>query len=174
MTECGGAVTVQQSHHKNGSCGTIIANGEMKIMDPDNGKTLGPNQTGEVCIKVATMMNGYYRNPEATKHVFDEEGKKFNEILSTIKIITSITSRMVAFGRSRLHRWGRWAVYRRQTKRSHQVQRLSNLASGNRSFIAHSSSGDGSRGLRSASFNWRWASGCFCLHQDRIHGIAYY
>jgi len=84
MTECGGISTVQQAFHKIGSCGTVIANSEIKIVDPDNGKTLGPNQTGEVCMKTATVMNGYYRNPEATKHMFDEEGKQFNEILSTM------------------------------------------------------------------------------------------
>jgi len=84
MTECGGAATVQQPHHKNGSCGTIIANSEMKIVDSSSKKTLEPNKMGEVCIKTPTIMNGYYKNPEATKHIFDEEGKKFNEILSTM------------------------------------------------------------------------------------------
>jgi 4-coumarate--CoA ligase len=84
MTESGGIVTLQQVFHKNGSCGTVLTNSEIKIVDPDNGKTLGTNQTGEVCIKTTTVMNGYYRNPEATKHMFDEEGKKFNGILSTM------------------------------------------------------------------------------------------
>jgi len=31
-------------------------------------------------------MNSYYKNSEATKHVFDEEGKKFNQLSSTIMV----------------------------------------------------------------------------------------
>jgi len=76
MTECSGLITMQYSCHKNGSCGTIIENGEIKIVDPDSKKILGPNQLGEIYLKVAGIMNGYYRNPEATKNAFDKEGKK--------------------------------------------------------------------------------------------------
>ncbi|RLU17285.1 hypothetical protein DMN91_009518 [Ooceraea biroi] len=74
MTESGGVITMQFPSHKTGSCGTVVPNGEIKIIDPDNGKTLGPNQTGEVCLKIATIMNGYYRNLEATKNAIDEDG----------------------------------------------------------------------------------------------------
>jgi len=45
-------------------------------VDPENGNVLGPNQSGEVWIKTATIMTGYYGNPEATKNTIDEEGKK--------------------------------------------------------------------------------------------------
>ncbi|XP_036138311.1 4-coumarate--CoA ligase 1 [Monomorium pharaonis] len=74
MTEVGGLITLQSPHHKNGSCGTITKNIQMKIVDPESGKILGPNKPGEVWIKSAIMMNGYYRNPEATKSTIDEEG----------------------------------------------------------------------------------------------------
>ncbi|XP_072767551.1 luciferin 4-monooxygenase-like [Anoplolepis gracilipes] len=74
MTELGGFVTVQLPNHKNGSVGTVIQNVQIKIMDRENGKILGPNQSGEVWVKTTTMMNGYYRNPEATKNIIDEEG----------------------------------------------------------------------------------------------------
>ncbi|XP_072764909.1 uncharacterized protein [Anoplolepis gracilipes] len=73
MTELGLA-TLQLSHHKDGSCGTIVKNVQMKIVDPENGKVLDPNKLGEIWIKTATMMNGYYRNPEATKNSINEEG----------------------------------------------------------------------------------------------------
>lgn len=76
MTELGGLATLQLPNHKNGSCGTVIENVQMKIVKPENGKILGPNQSGEVWIKTATIMNGYYRNPEATKNTIDEEGKE--------------------------------------------------------------------------------------------------
>jgi len=83
MTECSSLITMQYSCHKNGSCGTIIQNGEIKIVDLDSKKTLGPNQLGEVYIKVAGIMNGYYKNPEVTKSIFDKEGKKTDRITKT-------------------------------------------------------------------------------------------
>ncbi|XP_036138313.1 4-coumarate--CoA ligase 1 [Monomorium pharaonis] len=73
MTEVG-LITTQLPHHKNGSCGTITKNMQMKVVDPESGKVLGPNQSGEIWIKSAVIMNGYYRNPEVTKSVIDEEG----------------------------------------------------------------------------------------------------
>jgi len=75
MTEVGGLITLQLPHHKNGSCGIITKNVQMKIVDPESGKVLGPNQSGEIWLKSMIMMNGYYRNPEATKSTIDEEGK---------------------------------------------------------------------------------------------------
>ena len=75
MTEVGGMITLQLPHHKNGSCGIIFKNGQIKVVDPKSGKVLGPNESGEIWIKSANMMNGYYRNPEATKSIIDEEGK---------------------------------------------------------------------------------------------------
>ncbi|KAM0726065.1 4-coumarate--CoA ligase 1 [Formica fusca] len=74
MTEIAGVGTMQLSHHKDGSCGTVVENVQMKIVDPENGKVLGPNKPGELWIKTAYMMNGYYRNPEATKNNIDEKG----------------------------------------------------------------------------------------------------
>ncbi|XP_018338190.1 PREDICTED: uncharacterized protein LOC108746126 [Trachymyrmex septentrionalis] len=74
MTEAGGIVTMQQPHNKNGSCGVLVENVQMKIVDPESGKVLGPNQSGEIWMKVPSLMNGYYRNPEATKNIIDNEG----------------------------------------------------------------------------------------------------
>ncbi|XP_029156723.1 4-coumarate--CoA ligase 1-like [Nylanderia fulva] len=74
MTELGGIATMQLSNHKNGSCGTVVENVQLKIVDPENENILGPNQAGEVWVKTATMMNGYYKNLEATKNTIDKEG----------------------------------------------------------------------------------------------------
>jgi len=79
MTEVGGIITTQLPNHKNGSCGTVVNNVQIKIVDPESGKVLGPNQSGEIWIKTNKIMNGYYKNPDATKSTIDEEGK---EILS--------------------------------------------------------------------------------------------
>jgi len=76
MTEICGIGTLQLSNHKNGSCGTVAENIQIKIVNPENGKILGPNNSGELWIKTETLTNGYYRNPEATKSTIDEEGKQ--------------------------------------------------------------------------------------------------
>jgi len=75
MTETGGIVTMQQPHHKNGSCGVLTENAQMKIVDLESGKVLGLNQSGEIWMKIPSLMSGYYRNPEATKNIIDDEGK---------------------------------------------------------------------------------------------------
>ncbi len=47
---------------------------EVKIVDPETGETLGPNQTGEICCKGYNVMKGYYKMPEKTKEVIDKDG----------------------------------------------------------------------------------------------------
>lgn len=77
MTEIGGICTCQQPHHKSGSSGTVTKNMKIKIVDLETEKVLGTNEPGEVWMKGATIMTGYYRNPEATKNTIDEEGNAF-------------------------------------------------------------------------------------------------
>jgi long-chain acyl-CoA synthetase len=55
--------------HKIGSIGIPIANVEMSIQD-DNGKILGPNETGEICVRGGNVMQGYWNQPEETKKAF--------------------------------------------------------------------------------------------------------
>ncbi|XP_015114379.1 4-coumarate--CoA ligase 1 [Diachasma alloeum] len=59
---------------KPASCGHVARNVHLKIIDVDTGKTLGPNQEGELCAKYPYRMLGYLNNPEATKAVYDDEG----------------------------------------------------------------------------------------------------
>jgi len=47
---------------------------EVKIVDPETGKQLGPNQTGEICCRGYNIMKGYYKMPEATSQVIDKDG----------------------------------------------------------------------------------------------------
>lgn len=43
---------------KSGSCGTVVRNAELKIVDPDTGTSLGRNQSGEICIRGEQIMKG--------------------------------------------------------------------------------------------------------------------
>ena len=54
--------------------GKPLPNCEVKIVDPETGETLGPNQTGEICCKGYNVMKGYYKMPEKTKEVIDMDG----------------------------------------------------------------------------------------------------
>lgn len=74
MTELGNLLTSQLEGSTSGSCGLPTTNCEVKIIDPETGKVLGPNQNGEICAKTVSMMTGYYKNPEATKNTIDKDG----------------------------------------------------------------------------------------------------
>ena len=87
MTEVGGLATIQTPNHKHGSCGTVARNCQIKIVDPESGKVLGANQSGEIWIRSITMMNGYYNNPEATNDTVDKDGKKIFFFFITLLVI---------------------------------------------------------------------------------------
>jgi 4-coumarate--CoA ligase len=46
---------------KSGSCGTVVRNTELKIVDPKTGASLARNQTGELCIRGEQIMKGSTR-----------------------------------------------------------------------------------------------------------------
>uniref|UniRef100_A0A0C9S0A1 LUCI_5 protein n=2 Tax=Fopius arisanus TaxID=64838 RepID=A0A0C9S0A1_9HYME len=73
-TEVGYVTARIKRHRKLMSCGQIAPNCEIKIVDPENGKILGPNQEGEMYVKHVGMMRGYYKDDKNTKAAFDEEG----------------------------------------------------------------------------------------------------
>ncbi|XP_076297963.1 uncharacterized protein LOC143217491 isoform X2 [Lasioglossum baleicum] len=74
MTETSGMVATQLPGGTSGSCGTVNPNCEMKIIDIQTGETLGPNQQGELCVKSANVMKGYYKNPTATMQSISKDG----------------------------------------------------------------------------------------------------
>lgn len=59
--------------YKAKSVGPPLPRIEEKIVDPE-GKRLGVDEDGEICIKGANIMKGYYKLPEETAKVFDDEG----------------------------------------------------------------------------------------------------
>ena len=45
------ALVTPENIAKIGSCGVLIPNTEGKIVNLESGEALGPNQTGELCVK---------------------------------------------------------------------------------------------------------------------------
>lgn len=80
MTEAGPVLSMcpafakQPVAAKSGSCGTVVRNAEMKIIDPETGFSLGRNKPGEICIRGPQIMKGYLNDPEATASTIDVEG----------------------------------------------------------------------------------------------------
>lgn len=69
ITECSPLISCNRNkYQKKGSVGTPIIGELVKIKDPDE------NGEGEICVKGPNVMLGYYKDPEATAAVFDEEG----------------------------------------------------------------------------------------------------
>ncbi|EEF42352.1 4-coumarate--CoA ligase 2 [Ricinus communis] len=80
MTEAGPVLSMclgfakQPFPTKSGSCGTVVRNAELKVIDPETGCSLGYNQPGEICIRGPQIMKGYLNDPEATANTIDVEG----------------------------------------------------------------------------------------------------
>ncbi|KAF8750234.1 hypothetical protein HU200_012489 [Digitaria exilis] len=80
MTEAGPVLSMcpafakEPTPAKSGSCGTVVRNAELKVVDPDTGLSLGRNLPGEICIRGPQIMKGYLNDPEATARTIDADG----------------------------------------------------------------------------------------------------
>lgn len=69
-TECAPLITF--SDHNDfisGSCGTPVSNMEVKILSSDS-----ENIAGEIITRGINVMQGYYKNPQATEQALDKDG----------------------------------------------------------------------------------------------------
>ncbi len=57
-----------------GSVGYALPNTECRVVHPETGEEVGPNEPGELCIRGPQVMKGYLNNPEATARTIDAEG----------------------------------------------------------------------------------------------------
>ncbi|MGI8801608.1 MAG: AMP-binding protein [Solirubrobacteraceae bacterium] len=57
-----------------GSVGRAGPHVEVKIVDPENGLTVGRGETGELCTRGYSVMQGYWEEPERTAEAIDRAG----------------------------------------------------------------------------------------------------
>ncbi len=69
ITECAPLISCNRNQYrKNGSVGIPIHGAEVRIANPDE------DGEGEICYRGPNVMLGYYKEPEATAAVIDEDG----------------------------------------------------------------------------------------------------
>ncbi|XP_057820937.2 probable CoA ligase CCL5 isoform X1 [Cryptomeria japonica] len=73
-TAIGATTDTQEESRHYGTAGMLCPNTGAKIVDPDSGLALPPNQRGELWLRGPTIMKGYFSNPEATTSALDENG----------------------------------------------------------------------------------------------------
>jgi 4-coumarate--CoA ligase len=73
MSETTLAISFQKTIFKPGSVGELVPGQTLKVVD-ENGKMLGPNESGELLFKGSQRMMGYIGNEEATKFTIDQDG----------------------------------------------------------------------------------------------------
>uniref|UniRef100_A0A1J3H685 4-coumarate--CoA ligase-like 4 n=1 Tax=Noccaea caerulescens TaxID=107243 RepID=A0A1J3H685_NOCCA len=77
LTESNGAGaftdTVEDSR-RYGTSGTLTSDVKARIVDPNTGRVMGVNHTGELWLKGPSITKGYFRNEEATKETITKEG----------------------------------------------------------------------------------------------------
>jgi len=76
LTECSGLCSmaigrVLEAHPD--TAGRTVPGNEVAIFD-DEGKRLSDGEDGNICVRGPNVMLGYWRNPEATKEAFFEDG----------------------------------------------------------------------------------------------------
>jgi len=67
-----------------GSVGRVHPHLEVKIVDPDSGRTLQRGQPGELCTRGYSVMLGYWREPEKTAEAIDAAGWMHTGDMATI------------------------------------------------------------------------------------------
>ncbi|HWR29025.1 MAG TPA: AMP-binding protein [Negativicutes bacterium] len=66
------------------SVGNAMPGYAAKIIDPQTGETVVTGMQGELCIRGASMMTGYYKMEEQTKKTLDEDGWLHTGDLATV------------------------------------------------------------------------------------------
>ncbi|XP_021756498.1 4-coumarate--CoA ligase-like 5 [Chenopodium quinoa] len=73
-TGIGATTDCLEESRRYGTAGLLSPSTEAKIVDPESGKALGVNQTGELWLRSHTVMKGYFNNHEATVSTLTSDG----------------------------------------------------------------------------------------------------
>jgi acyl-CoA synthetase (AMP-forming)/AMP-acid ligase II len=57
-----------------GTVGRVVPSTELRVVDPDSGRDLGPGEPGELLARGPQVMAGYLNRPEATAAMVDPDG----------------------------------------------------------------------------------------------------
>ena len=63
--------SIPEGDYRAGSVGTLVANTEARVVDPESGEDMEPGQPGELWIRGPQVMKGYLNNAEATAATID-------------------------------------------------------------------------------------------------------
>ena len=75
LTETSPVTHARRPHHNlRGSAGQALPETETKIVDPETKQSLSDGEKGLVMIRGNQVMQGYYKQPEATEKAIDQEG----------------------------------------------------------------------------------------------------
>jgi len=75
LTETSPVTHARRPHHNlRGSAGQALPETETKIVDPETKQSLADGEKGLVMIRGNQVMQGYYKQPEATQKAIDEQG----------------------------------------------------------------------------------------------------
>jgi long-chain acyl-CoA synthetase len=75
MSECTMLISSNipvRGYHRLGSVGLPVFDTQIKIVDPETGKTVPDNSEGEICIKGPQVMQGYWNQPRETAQVLTD------------------------------------------------------------------------------------------------------
>ncbi|MGH8971881.1 MAG: AMP-binding protein [Acidimicrobiia bacterium] len=70
--------------HRVSTVGRIHPHVEVKIIDPESGRTLPRSQAGELCTRGYSVMSGYWEDPERTAEAIDRAGWMHTGDLATM------------------------------------------------------------------------------------------
>src|SRR5262249_56919486 len=63
ITQTARADTIE---HRTNTVGMVLPEMDVRIVDPTTRETLGPNMAGELVVRGDQVIEGYFKNPEAT------------------------------------------------------------------------------------------------------------
>lgn len=73
-TATGASTDSLEESRRYGTAGMLSPSMEAKIVDPDSGRALAVNQTGELWLRGPSVMKGYFNNPDATASTLTPDG----------------------------------------------------------------------------------------------------